>query len=77
MKHCIVGLGGPDSSKPYGHLLHWVYVDSTGKLWNWGASQDLGSAAADGNAVLNHPALTHITCMIRVPTSSVVLKKST
>ena len=26
----IVGLGGPDSSKPYGHLLHWVYVDGTG-----------------------------------------------
>jgi len=66
LKDSIVGVGGSIATKPYDHLLHWVYVDEKGGLWNWGNYDNLASSASDNNALLRHPSLTSITCRIKV-----------
>ena len=44
-KGCIVGCGRGAKSAPYFGLKHWVYVDPSGNLLNWGTSIDLTKSA--------------------------------
>lgn len=41
-KDCIVGVGNKNqSTTKYRGLRHWVYVDKSGYLWNWGEKTEM------------------------------------